>query len=281
MNLKTITLEFKSFCKLFYYCTVNMNVLEQLSDEISIFDILNQYRIKTLKDKDIEKIKDIRIYDFGIFKGLNTDLVFVTFKIKPLHLNRLETVFNPSDRSFRRYKTEFTKSERKLLFKLKNNDAYEYNHRDCISNAMQLNLNGEMVFSSFEKTYENSKQTFESEYEFKSRKKREKWAEIKRKKELRSTAIKALRLWVKLQMPKLPKVERKNKQNPVEKLRKEKNWNRYQKRELLGLLYVDIYGNLDKNLTVAPIKVPQRFKENKTVFISTEKIEEKKKRALW
>ena len=282
MDLKRITLEFKNFCKLFYYFTVSMKILEQLEGEISIFDVLNHYRMKTLKNEDIEAIKDVKLYEFGLFKGLNTDLVFVTFKIRPLHLNRIKAVFNPSDRSFRRYKTEFTKTERTLLFKLKSNNEYEYNHRDYISNSMQLDLNGKIVYSPFEQTYENSKQTFESEYEFKTRKKREKWSEIKEKQAMRADARKALWLWRKIKMPRLPRPEKTNKKEiTVNDLKKQRGWRTGQKRELLGFLYINIYGNLDKNLTVAPIKIPQSVKPQKTVFISTEKMEEKEKKALW
>lgn len=280
MNLKTIELEFKSFCKLFYYFTFSMGVLEQLDGEISIFEILNQYRLKTLKNKDIEKIEDIKLYNFKVFKGLNTDLVFITFKIRPLDLNRIQAVFHPIDRSFRRYKVEFTKTERSLLFKLKNNSHYEYNHRDCISEAVQIGLDGEYSLSPLEETYKNETQSFETEYEFKARKKKEKWDEIKRKQSLRADGMKALRLWVKLGMPRLPRPEKKKQINYEKKLRKEK-WKDYQMRESLGLLYLDVYGNLDQFMPVAPIKVPQRHKAKQTVFLSTEEIQKKEVKHLW
>lgn len=282
MDLINFECEYKQFCKMFYYFTVSMKILKELNGNISVFDVLNHYKIKILNDKELNQIKDIILYDFKVFKGFETDLVFIEFKISKLDLYRLKNCFNSSDRAYRKYKFEFSKFERSLLFKLKNTDFYEYNNRDCISESLQIDLNGEYSVLPLEETYENPIQTFESEYEFKSRKKREKWAEIKRKQQIRSNAIKALRLWKQIKMPRLPEAKKKSKQKiTVNDLKKERGWTRGQQRESLGLLYVDAYGQLDKDLTVAPIKIKQKIIENKSVFISTEKIEEKEKRTLW
>lgn len=282
MNLNKCVFEYKEFTKFFYFYTVNMKVLKDLNGNIEVLDILNHYRIKLLSDNDLEIIKDIKLFNFDVFKGLNTDLVFISFEIKNLDLLRLKHIFNPTNRAYQKYKHEFTKTERRLLFKLKNSNVYEYNHKDCISNALQLDLNGEMVYSPLEETYENSKQSFESEYDFKKRRESEKWSEIKRMQSVKAEAIKALRLWKQIKMPRLPKAKKKSRQKITpDDLKKERGWRRGQQRESLGLLYIDEYGQLDKDLTVAPIKIKQKIIERKTVFISTEKREEKEKRTLW
>lgn len=269
MMFKEFTLEFKAFCKMFYYFTVSIKILKELNGDISVFDVLNHYKTKTLTDRDLYKLKDVKLYNFKCFKGVNTDLMFISFKISNIDLNKVNAVFNPSNRTYRKYKYEFSKFERSLIFKLKNTDKYEYNHKDCISESLQIDLNGEYSVLPLEKTYINTSQNFETEYEFKKRKKEEKWKEIKRKQKLKSEAIKSLRLWKKIEMPRLPwyKKEKKEKFNP-ETLKKEKGWRTGQKRDLLGFLYIDAYGNLDTDLTVAPIKIPQKIKE-------------KEKRTLW
>lgn len=282
MDLKSFEFEYKQFCTLFCNFNVGMKDLKEITGKTSVTDILNPYRCKILKSDDLNQLKTLKLNDFNVFKGLNTDLVFISFKTDKNTMNSLIRIFNGSNRAYRKYKHEFTKKERSLLFKLKNTDKYEYNHRDCISESLQIDLNGEYSVLPLENTYKNPIQTFESEYQFKSRKKREKWAEIKRKQQIRSNAIKALRLWKTIKMPRLPryKKEKKEKFN-LETLKKEKGWRTGQKRDLLGLLYIDAYGNLDTDLTVAPIKIPQKIIKRETVFISTEKIEEKEKRTLW
>lgn len=282
MNLNKCIFEYKEFTKFFYFYTVSMKVLKDLNGTVEVLDILNHYRIRLLSDNELELLKDIKLFNFKVFKGLNTDLVFISFEVKNLDLLRLKNIFNSNNRAYRKYKHEFTKSERSLLFKLKNNDAYEYNHKDCTSNALQLDLNGRMVYSAFEETYENSKQSFESEYDFKKRMESEKWDKVKKQQSLRADAIKGLRLWKKLGMPRLPRPEKKSKQKVTENdLKKQRGWTKGQRRELLGLLYVDCYGQLDKDLTVAPIRIPQKIIEKQSVFISTEKIEKKEVKHLW
>lgn len=282
MNLNKCVFEYKEFTKFFYFYTVSMKVLKNLSGNIEVLDILNHHRVKLLSDNDLEIIKHIKLKQFDVFKGLNTDLVFISFEIKNLDFLRLKNIFNSNNRAYRKYKHEFTKTERQLLFKLKEHKKYKYNHKDCISESLQMDLNGEYAVLPLEETYENLKQNFESEYDFKKRMESEKWNKIKKQQSLRADAIKALRLWKKIKMPRLPRQEKKSKQKITENdLKKQRGWTKGQRRELLGLLYVDCYGQLDKDLTVAPIKVQQRIIERKTVFISTEKREEKEKRTLW
>lgn len=113
-------IELNEFRKLFNGFTVGLRDLKELEGNIKVIDILNPYKLKILP-KNVEMMaKNAEITNFKVIHGKNTDLFFVQFELSRKALTIIERIFKPSDRSYRKYKVEFSKKERSLLWKLKN-----------------------------------------------------------------------------------------------------------------------------------------------------------------
>lgn len=123
-------LEINDFRFLFNGFTIGLKDLKTLSGEIRVLDLLNPYRIKTLDKTSKARAKDAIIKDFSVIKSEKTDIYFIKFTLSEKALNFILRYFRGSDRTFRKYKVEFSKSERSLLWKLKNSKSLKFNHKD-------------------------------------------------------------------------------------------------------------------------------------------------------
>lgn len=158
-------LEFNEFKSLFADLTISLKDMEELEEEIRVLDLLNHYRFKTLPKSIQNKCKTAKIKDFAVIKGKGTDLRFVTFTLDEKSFEIISDYFRAYDRTYRRYKVEFSKAERSLLWKLKNTNKVLSDHRNEVDTRESIDLNGITRELPEYKEFENPKQQKLTEYE--------------------------------------------------------------------------------------------------------------------
>lgn len=181
---KLLELEINQFKFLFADLTISLKDMEDLENEIMVIDLINHYRFKTLPKKVQNKCKTAKITDFKVIKGKGTDLRFVNFTMDKRTVELITTYFRSSDRSYRKYKVEFNKSERSLLWKLKNTGKLLPDHRNEVDTREAIDLNGITRELPEYEEFKNTKQAKPTEYEVGMEIKRRKAKEHKKKQEL-------------------------------------------------------------------------------------------------
>lgn len=181
---KLSKLEINQFKFLFADLTISLKDMEDLENEIRVVDLINHYRFKTLPKKVQNKCRTAKITDFKVVKGKGTDLRFITFTMDNRTVELISTYFRGSDRSYRKYKVEFNKAERSLLWKLKNTDELLPDHRNEVDTREAIDLNGITRELPEYEEFKNAKQAKPTEYEVGIEIKRRKAREHKKKQEL-------------------------------------------------------------------------------------------------
>lgn len=99
---------------------VGFKDLKQTNGFVPLIEVLNPYRLKILPIGAQKMVKDAQINIKSISKGFGTDLIFIEFQLDDKAVDFIYKTLRPSDRSYRRYKLEFSKFERSLLWQIKN-----------------------------------------------------------------------------------------------------------------------------------------------------------------
>lgn len=123
-------LESNEFRFLFNSFTVGLKDLKELKGKIRVLDLLSPYRLKTLDNTARVRAKDALITNFEVIKGENTDIYFIRFKLSKKAIDFILRYFRGFDRTYRKYKVEFSKNERSLIWRLKNNEPLTFNNKD-------------------------------------------------------------------------------------------------------------------------------------------------------
>lgn len=114
------TLEINNFRRYFGDFIIGLRELEPTNGFKPLTEILNPYRIKILPKSAQNRAKKAKIDIYLIEKGFGTDLIFVSFYISPEAMDWISSFIRPFDGAYKKYKIEFSKTERSLLWKLKN-----------------------------------------------------------------------------------------------------------------------------------------------------------------
>lgn len=158
-------LEINQFKSLFSNLTISLKDMEEMDEEIRVIDILNHYRFKTLPKTIQNRCKTAKITDFGVVKGKETDMRFITFNFDNKTVELISKYFQSSDRTFRKYKVEFSKAERSLLWKLKNTEKLLPDHRNEVDTREAIDLNSIIRELPEYEEFKNEKQHKPTEYE--------------------------------------------------------------------------------------------------------------------
>lgn len=113
-------MEINAFRALFCSFVVGLKDLQPTNGFVPLVEVLNPYRTKILPTGAKNAIKYAHINIKSISRGFNTDLIFIEFQLDNKAVDFIYKSLRPSDRSYRKYKLEFTKTERSLLWKLRN-----------------------------------------------------------------------------------------------------------------------------------------------------------------
>ena len=113
-------MEINNFRTLFCGFIISLHDLKETDGFVPLVEILNPYRLKILPMGAKNTVKHAKINILSISKGFNTDLVFIEFQLDNKAVEFIFKSLRPSDRSYRKYKLEFSKAERSLLWKIKN-----------------------------------------------------------------------------------------------------------------------------------------------------------------
>lgn len=121
MKTEIKKMEIKTFRDLFVGLIVGLRDLNKTNGFVPLVEVLNPFKIKILSKGAQTMCKKAQINIISIEKGLNTDLVFIEFQLDKKAVDLIYNTLRPSDRSYRKYKLEFSKFERSLLWKIRNN----------------------------------------------------------------------------------------------------------------------------------------------------------------
>lgn len=120
MKTQTKIIELNGLRNLFCGFLVGFKDLRETDDFVPLIEVLNPYRLKILPIGAQNMVKHAKINIKSISRGFGTDLIFIEFQLDKQAVDFIYKTLRPSDRSYRKYKLEFSKSERSLLWRLRN-----------------------------------------------------------------------------------------------------------------------------------------------------------------
>lgn len=167
-------IEINAFRALFCNFIVGLKDLTETNGFVPLVEVLNPYKLKILPIGARNHAKSARINIKSIFKLYGRDLVFIEFQLDSRGVDFINKVLKPSDRSYRKYKLEFSKYERSLLWRIRNTPQ---------------NIHKDIWEEDGVPAWENQPQTFLSESEWKW----ERYIEKKRKRRMTINYIKTLK----------------------------------------------------------------------------------------
>lgn len=118
--METKKIELNNLRTLFCGFLVGLSDLKTTNGFVPLIEVLNPYRLKVLPIGAQNAVKKAKINILSISKGFGTDTVFIEFQLDNKALDFIFKTLRPSDRAYRKYKLEFTKSERSLIWRLRN-----------------------------------------------------------------------------------------------------------------------------------------------------------------